>query len=46
MENYYIIIAIVVGLFLFYQFNTIIYLKNRAKRSSSTIDIYLKNNKT
>lgn len=36
-----VIIGIIV-LFLFLEFNSIIYLKNRAKRSYSTIDVFLK----
>lgn len=37
-----IIIVGVIGLFIFLEFNSIIYLRNRAKRSYSTIDVFLK----
>ena len=37
-----IIIIIILALLLFLEFNSIIYLKNRAKRSYSTIDVFLK----
>ena len=36
------VLALVIFLLLFLEFNSIIYLKNRAKRSYSTIDVFLK----
>ena len=36
------VLALVIFLLLFIEFNSIIYLKNRAKRSYSTIDVFLK----
>ena len=42
MEKIYLMIIGVIFLIIVYQVNSIIYLKNRAKRSYSTIDIYLK----
>lgn len=42
MNNFYIIIIGVIVLFIIYHVNTIIYLRNRAIRSSSTIDVFLK----
>ena len=37
-----IFIIIIVGVLLFLEFNSIIYLRNRARRSYSTIDVFLK----
>lgn len=40
--SFIIVLCIVVALCLFLEFNSIIYLKNRAKRSYSVIDVFLK----
>ena len=37
-----VILIIIIAVILFAEFNSIIYLKNRAKRSYSTIDVFLK----
>ena len=40
--SFIVILCIVIALYLFLEFNSIIYLKNRAKRSYSVIDVFLK----
>ncbi len=40
--SFIVILCIVIALCLFLEFNSIIYLKNRAKRSYSVIDVFLK----
>ena len=40
--SFIVILCIIIALCLFLEFNSIIYLKNRAKRSYSVIDVFLK----